>query len=221
MNRVTLTRENLSTQLYDRLRTDIMNGRYRPGERLTIAGVAQQFGTSSTPAREAIFRLASEKALEFKAATSVQIPELSTDGLREIVKIRIALEGLAAGQAAQRVTSRDIADLEALHAKFIEASSSDPEVASRRNRAFHFKVLKLSDMSYVEAICENMWVLMGPFLRIFHEVVPRRDLTADRHLHHDIIKAMKAGDSEMAAAAMQKDVMWSNSVLDVIDSQKS
>jgi hypothetical protein len=45
-------------------------------------------------------------------------------------------------------------------------------------------ILKLfADMPYVEAICENMWTLMGPFLRTFHEEVPVRRLTADNHLH--------------------------------------
>ena len=68
-------------------------------------------------------------------------------------------------------------------------------------------------MPYVEAICENMWTLMGPFLRTFHEEVPVRQLTADNHLHFRFIAALKAGDAKAARAAMQDDIAWSDELI--------
>jgi len=72
----TLVKANLSEQIYQNLRARLMDGEFRPGERLTIASVSKQYGTSITPVREAISRLASEHALEIKAATSVIVPTL-------------------------------------------------------------------------------------------------------------------------------------------------
>ncbi len=54
-----------------------MDGQLSPGERLTIAGIAEQFGTSITPVREAIFRLVSERALDMRAATSNSCRDLA------------------------------------------------------------------------------------------------------------------------------------------------
>ena len=65
----------------------LVEGRYEPGEKLTIAGLAKELGVSITPVRETIFRLASEKALEMKAATAIHVPELTPDQMREIQRI--------------------------------------------------------------------------------------------------------------------------------------
>lgn len=208
-----VVKENLSEQIYRSLRLSLMDGEFRPGERLTISGVAEQYGTSITPVREAIFRLASEQALEVKAATSVIVPDPSSRDLREIVAIRKDLEGMAAFRVGQTATPAMIGELEAQNAAFIRAASSNPRDAAQANRDFHFLILRFAEMPYVEAICENMWTLMGPFLRIFHEEVPVRRLTADNHLHFRFIAALKAGDPDAARAAMQEDIAWSDELI--------
>lgn len=53
-----INKGNLSEQVYGTIRSSLMDGRYEPGERLTIASLAEQLGVSITPVREAIFRLA-------------------------------------------------------------------------------------------------------------------------------------------------------------------
>lgn len=208
-----LVKENLSEQIYRSLRTSLMDGEYRPGERLTINGVAEHYGTSITPVREAIFRLASEQALEVKAATSVIVPALTTRDLREIVAIRHDLEGMAAHRVGEIATPEMIAALEKQNALFIKAAANDPAAAAHANRDFHFMILRFANMPYVEGICENMWTLMGPFLRTFHEEMPVRRLTSGNHLHFQFIAALKAGDPVAAREAMQADVRWSNELI--------
>ncbi|HEV7254112.1 MAG TPA: GntR family transcriptional regulator [Mesorhizobium sp.] len=209
----TVVKESLSEQIYRNLRLSLMDGEYRPGERLTISSVAEQYGTSITPVREAIFRLASEQALEVKAATSVIVPALTSRDLREIVAIRNDLEGMAAYRVGQVATAAMIEELDAQNATFIKAAASNPREAAQANRDFHFLILRFAEMPYVEAICENMWTLMGPFLRIFHEEMPARRLTADNHLHFRFIAALKAGDPHAARAAMQDDIAWSDELI--------
>lgn len=209
----TVVKENLSEQIYRNLRLSLMDGEYRPGERLTISLVAEQYGTSITPVREAIFRLVSEQALAVKAATSVIVPKLTSRDLREIVAIRKDLEGMAAYRVGQIATPAMIAELEAQNATFIKSAASNPREAAQANRDFHFLILGFAEMPYVEAICENMWTLMGPFLRTFHEEVPVRQLTADNHLHFRFIAALKAGDAKAARAAMQDDIAWSDELI--------
>ena len=208
-----LVKESLSEQIYRSLRLGLMDGEYRPGQRLTISSVAEQYGTSITPVREAIFRLASEQALEVKAATSVVVPDLTSRNLREIVAIRKDLEGMAAHRVGQIATTAMIDDLDAQNAAFIKAAVSNPREAAQANRDFHFLILRFAEMPYVEAVCENMWALMGPFLRTFHEEVPARRLTADNHLHFRFIAALKAGDAHAARAAMQDDIAWSDELI--------
>ncbi|WP_062228124.1 GntR family transcriptional regulator [Aureimonas frigidaquae] len=208
-----LVKANLSEQIYRNLRLGLMDGEFRPGQRLTISSVAEQYGTSITPVREAIFRLASEQALEVKASTSVVVPDLTNRNLREIVAIRKELEGMAARHVGRIATPEMIAALEAQNAMFVAAAGRDPRDAAQANRDFHFLILRYAQMPYVEAVCENMWALMGPFLRTFHEEVPVRRLAGKDHLHFRFLAALKAGDADAAGRAMQDDIAWSDELI--------
>lgn len=214
-----ISRENLSTQLYGNLRTALMDGQYAPGQRLTISGVAEEYGTSITPVREAIFRLVSERALEMRAATSVQVPNLSPQSLREVQRIRMELEGTAAARAAELATKADIKALKAINAEFIKAAAVSPAKASLLNRDFHFAILRLAQMPILESICENMWVLMGPFLRTFHDRMPVRQLSGDNHKHYDLIAALEAGDQERSRLAMQEDILWGEEMVQTLEAE--
>ncbi|MFJ1311486.1 GntR family transcriptional regulator [Agrobacterium sp. P15N1-A] len=215
-----ISRENLSTQLYGNLRTALMDGQYAPGQRLTISGVAEEYGTSITPVREAIFRLVSERALEMRAATSVQVPDLSPQSLREVQRIRVELEGVAAARAAELATKADIKALKAINAEFIKAAATSPERASVLNRDFHFAILRLAQLPILESICENMWVLMGPFLRTFHDRMPVRQLSSDNHKHYELIAALEAGDAQASRAAMQEDILWGEEMVRTLEAER-
>jgi len=208
-----VVKASLAEQVYKNLRIRLMNGDFRPGQRLTIAALSEQYGTSITPVREAISRLASEHALTIKAATSVIVPALTSRDLREIIAIRKELEGMAARRVGQIATSAMIEALVTENMSFVKAAATDPAMAAQKNRDFHFLILKFAEMPYIEAICENMWTLMGPFLRMFHEEIPVRRLTAENHLHFRFIEAIKAGDPDAACAAMQQDIAWSDELV--------
>ncbi|KAA0969440.1 GntR family transcriptional regulator [Aureimonas fodinaquatilis] len=208
-----VVKASLSEQIYRNLRLSLMEGEYRPGERLTISGVAELYGTSITPVREAIMRLASEQALKFTAATSVIVPVLTARDLREIVAIRYQLEGIAAHHVGEIATPEVIAEFEAMNSAFIAAAGLDPREAARANREFHFLILRRANLPFVEAVCENMWALMGPFLRTFHEEMPARRLSGSDHLHFSFIEALRHNDAKAAEAAMQADVNWSRELI--------
>ncbi|MFG6082623.1 GntR family transcriptional regulator [Paracoccus litorisediminis] len=208
-----IVRQSLSEQLYESLRLALMNGQYEPGERVTIAGLAEEYGTSITPVREAIFRLVSEKALQMRAATSFQVPRFDTAQLLEIQAIRIELEGRATYEAAGRITAKELAELRTIHARFIAAAAEDPAKASILNRDFHFALLRISDMPLLVSLCENMWTLIGPVLRLFHMRMPVREVASDEHKHHELLNALAAGDQDRSRRAIQEDISWAHHLI--------
>lgn len=214
-----ITHENLSSRVYREIREAMINGQYEPGERIVIAALATKLGTSITPVREAIFRLVSEQALELKAATSVHVRMPSVRQLEEIQLIRILLEGAATERAAERITDRQLADLDAIQAEFIEAAGHDPKRASIHNRRFHFALMEFSELETVASIVENLWVIMGPLLKVFHQTVPGRQLGPDSHRHFDVLAALRARDPARARAAMVDDIRWGKVLIDWLDSQ--
>ncbi|ACL60505.1 GntR family transcriptional regulator [Methylobacterium nodulans] len=215
-----VSKENLSARIYSQMRRALMDGQFEPGERLTISRLAEQFGTSITPVREAIFRLVSERVLEMRAATAVHVPPLDPARLREVQLIRIELEGAAAERAAQIITEKQLAELTAIHERFLAAAAVDPAEACVRNRDFHFALLRVAELPILEGIVENAWVLMGPFLRMFHVHIPKRQLAADQHLHHDVLDALRRRDAKAARHAIQDDIRWGNVLIDALERER-
>lgn len=206
-------KQNLSQRVYAEIRGALMNGQYAPGERLRISTLAEELGTSITPVREAIFRLASEKALEITAATSIVVPQLDQDSVREIQLMRQLLEGTAAARAARRAGPADIEHLEQLQKQFIKASATNPRDAAKRNRDFHFALMALARLPNLYTVVEAMWVRMGPLLNTFHAQVPRRNIFNDQHPHFRVLQGLRSGDAEMAEKAIAEDILWGERVL--------
>ncbi len=201
-----ISKGNLSEQVYGSIRDSLMDGRYEPGARLTIASLAEQLGVSITPVREAIFRLVSERALEMQAATSIHVRDLTPPELREIQLIRHHLEGEAAAQAALRISTKALADMEGLQRSFSEAAANDPLEASRLNRAFHFQLAEAAEMPLLLATIQSMWAQMGPLIHLYHQNTPPRVLVSRDHGHYNVLNALRAHDAEAARAAIQADI---------------
>lgn len=179
-----------------------------PGDRLRISTLAEEFGVSITPVREAIFRLISDHALDIKAATSIYVPVLTVNQLREIQLIRHLLEGEAAGMAAQRITKPELEKLEAIQEAFQKAVPVDYKQAALLNREFHFGFIFAARMSVVSNTLENMWVIMGPLLSRFHAEVSKRELASAEHKHFEVLEGLRTRDSNRAKDALQADIAW-------------
>ena len=77
-----------------------MRGGFAPGQKLKIAELANAFGTSAMPVREALNRLAAERAIECMPNRSVRVPSLMKSSLQDLMETRFAVEGLAVARAA-------------------------------------------------------------------------------------------------------------------------
>src|ERR1700755_668317 len=98
----------------ERIEAAIISGALEPGSRLSQQGLATPLVVSRGPLREAIRRLEGRKLLERTPNIGVRVAALSLKDLNEILLIREALEGMAAGLAANNMTDAEIAGLEQL-----------------------------------------------------------------------------------------------------------
>jgi GntR family transcriptional regulator, colanic acid and biofilm gene transcriptional regulator len=138
---------NLSTRVYQALREGLIAGKFHPGQRLVMQELADAFGTSVTPVREACLRLVSEYGLELRSGRFAMVPHATLQRYMEIRTIRMALEGLAAELACRHAKKSDIERLTQIQTRFeIAEKSGDAEAAARENRDFHFSVYRLSGL---------------------------------------------------------------------------
>lgn len=201
-----IAQESLSQRAYSVLRDGLINGHFRPGQRLVMQALATELGTSITPVREACMRLVSEGGLQLRSGRFAIVPPMTLERYMEVRLMRLELEGLAAEIAAQRATAADIALLNEIHPQYAAADNNElSEEAYRLNREFHFAVYRMSRMDMLVSHIESLWTSMGPMFTVFFVRGKRTYFGAEAHRR--VIEHIQAGDGPGARAAIRRDII--------------
>jgi DNA-binding GntR family transcriptional regulator len=200
------SRDNLTSRVYDQLRLGLMSGAFWPGQRLRVREVAVAMEVSDTPVREAMMQLVREGGLEMRSGQTINVVKLSRARYLELREIRFLLEGLATEKAAPLMTPAMIAELDALHARLIEAErTGDYEEATLTNYQFHFLIYRGSGISDLVAILEGIWLRLGPLLKLLYPHAP--PTYAVRHQHLNVLDALRNHDAALARHAILADII--------------
>ncbi|APG49206.1 GntR family transcriptional regulator [Phaeobacter porticola] len=210
----------LSTRIHKEFQDLLIAGEFKPGEKLRVADLVEQTGTSITPVREALIQLVSENAVEMYSPRAFAIPALSLDRYQEIRAMRIALEGIATEAATPRLRPDEIERLQQLHEAFVAAEESrDGKSTLRNNREFHFLIYRAANMPLLLATIERLWAMMGPILNVFYEKMETDYTGAEEHLN--ILAALRAGEATKAGLAMQNDLRRGGASMEAYIAQKT
>lgn len=191
-------------RLFRSLRQQVMHGELAPGQALTIRGIAEQFGVSMTPAREAVRRLVAEGAFSISSSGRISTPELSPERIEELAAIRAMLEPEMASRALPRAHFALIDRLSAINAMNQEAVLNQDAVAYvRTNLEFHRTLYLRAQTPAMLAMCETVWLQLGPTMRALYQKMRRREVP---HHHRVILAALRAGDEPGLRLAVRTDV---------------
>jgi DNA-binding GntR family transcriptional regulator len=177
----------------DGIRDMIRNGELGPGATLRQRDIAERFGVSPTPVREALRRLEAEGFIvtQLHRGATVVRPEASR--LIENFRIRAVLESLAAEVAAERVTGEDLEEIAALHHELAECDPEDPTVFDDLNRRFHFRVYESARSPVLSVLLNHLWQALG-----LPPTVLRGHADSVKQ-HGALLEALQAGDAKRAA----------------------
>jgi DNA-binding GntR family transcriptional regulator len=196
--------QTLRDNAYAQLREALMTGQFEPGQHLTIRGLAAALGVSPTPIREAVRRLAAERAIEAEANRWMRIPVLSADQLRELRAIRLALEGLATERAAERITGAELAEVRRLEADIVALRpAGTPKQMIPRISRLHFAIYRASRMPDLVRIIESLWLRSAPYSNLLFPGYTRNERG---RLRAGVLAALEGRDSAAARAAMEADI---------------
>jgi DNA-binding GntR family transcriptional regulator len=177
----------------------IDGGTYRPGDRLVESELADRFGVSRTPIREALQRLETQSLLT-RDGRSLIVASLDHNQLAELYVVRGTLEGLAARLAARHATPEEVRVLrDMLEAD--RALVNDPKALSRANRRFHKQIHLGSHNRFLvqqlDLVHRSMALLATTSLAAEGR---SRDTLSE---HEDIVRAIEAGDGDAADLALR------------------
>ena len=191
-------------RLYRSLRQQVMHGELDPGQSLTLRGLGKTYGVSMTPAREAVRRLVAEGALTLSSSGRISTPELSPERIEELASIRALLEPEMAARALPRAHFALIERLAAINMLNGEAAVKGDAVGYvRTNLEFHRTLYLRAQTPAMLAMCETVWLQLGPTMRAVYAKVQRRE--PPQH-HRVILAALKAGDEPGLRLAVRTDV---------------
>lgn len=201
-----LNREMLHEQIHAILKRNLMTGRFIPGQKLPLRGLARNLGTSLMPVRDALQRLESMGCVISTPNRTMMVPVLSRKQLQDISTLRIALEGVTVERA---VTERNDAEI-ALLGGYLDrirqsAKTNDLDLFLEANFHFHMTIADMSRLAFIKQLLEPLWLHIGPVVR---QSIPDDELFRRAVKHHqDAYEAIIAGDAMAARAAIQHDIV--------------
>ena len=197
----TLTKVTIPEQIAAALRHDIVTGHIAAGTRLRQLEIAQRFGVSTTPVREAFALLQSDGLVRIDTHRGVTVFLPTIEDLIEHYEIRRALEMLAVEKAAERFQSQDAAPLIAILDEMRD--TSDPVRYVERNQAFHLRLYRLSGRARLVAMIEDLRNASLAYNHLYAAADVPHDAQRLDGEHREILAACQAGDSARAATAVR------------------
>ncbi len=199
-------RETRTSRLTRLLADEIVAGRLGPGVRLDEQSIADRYGLSRTPVREALGQLAAMGLAEKRPHRGVIVAEVTAERLGHMFEVMAELEALCARLAARRMPEDARRTLAAEHeATASLADAGDFEGYEAANRAFHRAVYEGSGNPLLVETADDFRRRVMPFRRAQFHIEGRIALSFREH--GAIVAAIVAGDEEAAYARMREHLM--------------
>ena len=197
--------------VFESLRDAIISGVLEPGERLMEIQLAQEMGVSRTPVREAIRKLELENFIIMIPRRGAYVAGVSLKDVADVFEIRSALEGLAAGLAAERITEDELEQME--RTLFYRAAEGEQDIEQfvKSDTDFHALVYKASRNERLIQILENLREQIQRF-RATSLAVPGRNKLAIEE-HRMIVEALRSHNIEEAQSLAMAHIVTAENVM--------
>ena len=193
----------MKIDIFETLQNEILEGQLQPGHRVKEAELADRFGLSRTPIREALRRLETRGLLVHEPYRGRVVAQLEESAIGELYVMREILDSSAARLAAQHATDTEIAAMEAQIARGRKLVD-DPLKLATSNRAFHIAIYRAAHNRFLvkasDTLTESL-ALLGP-TTLSAKGRSKQSIKE----HEDIVAAIKKRDGDTASAAARNHI---------------
>jgi DNA-binding GntR family transcriptional regulator len=206
--RVPLNANSLVDQATQAIDHAIYVGQLLPGQRISEAELAGQFGISRGPLREAISRLEGRRLIERVPHQGVRVIQLDDNAINEVFLLREALEGMACRIAAEKHTKEQFQEWQQLlRAHELASNAADGTFDDLRNKDwdFHLSIIRATGNHRLETM-----LIKDVYYQLRLYCYQHRNIASQRKTgvkgHKDILAALKTRDGEAAEGAMRSHI---------------
>lgn len=199
MSALSLAPRALYEEVAELLRQRIFSRELEPGSWIDELKIAEEYGISRTPLREALKVLAAEGLVTMKVRRGAYVTEVSDKDLADVYHLLALLESDAASVVAQRATDEERAELQALHAE-LEAATADRDRFFAINERFHMRLLEIANNRWREQMVADLRKVMK--LNRHNSLLKSGRMEESLAEHRAVMAALLARDPALAQARM-------------------
>ena len=183
------------------LRRAIVTGELRPGEQVRQDALAEQFGVSRVPLREALKILEGEGQVTYLPHRGYFVAELDVADLREVYRLRELLETEAVRAAVPMLTDAEVAEIATVAAEVDHAAAAGDLLAmAAANRRFHFRLIEAAQMPRLARLVRILWDATDAYRSLYYASIDhRRTVQAE---HEAVLAALRDRDVEWAVRVL-------------------
>ena len=204
--------DTMAEEACKRIADEIVSGALAPGMKLEGQVLADRYGISRTPVREALRQLVATGLVEMQPRKGFTVAEIGYDQLSKMFEALAEVEALCARFAAGRMSAAERRMLQRLHDACLNASA-ESEVYYDADNAFHTAILKGAHNVYMAAAAEHLRYRLAPFRNAHFRVIDRTQSSAREHTL--LVAAIVESNAEAAHTAMRDHV--TNSSIEAIE----
>lgn len=198
--------KNRATSLCEEIEELIAMGQLAPGYHLDETELANRFGVSRTPIREALIQLASMGIVELRPRRGAHVATISAQQLVEMFEVMAEFESMCGRLAARRMSADEHAALLAAHAACkIARDAADPDDYFHKNEVFHSLIYAGSHNHFLADQASNLHRRLRPYRRLQLRVRDR--VSQSFHEHDNIVQAIISGDGNLTTELLRKHIM--------------
>ncbi len=201
--------KSLTSLIFDRIREDILNGRYATGDKLVEIKLADELGVSRTPVREALKQLELDGLVENIPNRGVVVKGISQDDIDDILMIRLCIEGLVGQWASERISDEEIKALEEIYDLMeFYTHKNDVDKIFELNTRFHETLYQATKSRYLEGVLKDFQLFIKGSRN--NSLKSEGRLSVALEEHRAILDAIKRHDSIATKDALIRHITASN-----------
>lgn len=194
----------LRQKVYAQLRAKILGAELLPGETINLRNLAERFGVSLLPVREAVWQLASENILVVESNKRIQVNHLTSQEFREVLDLRLLLESEAIGKACQCRPASAVAKVERILEAMGRQVSGNHKAYILGNDKFHETIYTYAGSPLLLELIQRLKARVNPYIYLY--AIHDCDLTSALTCHGDMLAGFADGDSRRAINALRRDL---------------
>ncbi|MES2481819.1 MAG: GntR family transcriptional regulator [Pseudomonadota bacterium] len=201
MSAVSLAPRALYEEVAELLRQRIFQRELEPGSWIDEVKLAQEYGISRTPLREALKVLAAEGLVTMKMRRGAYVTEVSEQDLDEVYHLLSLLESDAAGVVAERASAAELKELAGIHAE-LEAAVANRDLFFRINERFHMRLLEIAGNRWRNQMVADLRKVMK--LNRHNSLLKSGRIEESLKEHRAVMTALKRRDAAATVRCMRE-----------------